>query len=377
METENEDKKHKPTGKRLNELHEKGVVMRSKDMTGGLIFLCSVIAISFMSTQFRDQFQNNFIQLFDSIDYAIDNTDVYFAVVKAVIYKNFMMLVPLFVVILGIVFLSPFLFGGWNFTLDSVSFKPEKFNVVANIANLFSFKKASVEMVKSFVKSTLLLGILVVFIMQKYNTIMSLSTVTLNASMAMAYNIIFDFIVWLLAGVVIIAAIDVAYNYISYQMKHKMSSQEVKDENKDMEGNVEVKRKIRSKQLMMYKQKLMQLIPKANVIITNPTHYAVALQYNENRDNAPRVIAKGKGIIAQQIRHLAVINAVPIYEAPPLARSIYFTTKIGREIHPGLYMAVAIVLSYVYQLKNYQMGNGQLPKHVSDLEIPNELIYNE
>jgi flagellar biosynthetic protein FlhB len=156
-----------------------------------------------------------------------------------------------------------------------------------------------------------------------------------------------------------------------------MTTQEMKEESKDVDGNPEVKRKIRSKQYALARQRLSVSVPQATVVVTNPTHYAIALRYDETKDNAPKILAMGKDYIATQIRQLAVANAVPIYEAPPLARAIYHTGNIGSEVHPALYMSVAIVLSYVSQLQNYQRGAGQLPLPVSDLKIPDDFVYSE
>ena len=175
--------------------------------------------------------------------------------------------------------------------------------------------------------------------------------------------------------VILLIIFDVFYQYAQFQNQSKMSDQELKDEYKDAEGSAEVKRKIRSSQFAMYRQRLSVSVPRANVIVTNPTHYAIALRYEANKDKAPKVVAKGKGPVAQQIRSLAIANGVPIYEAAPLARAIYHTTKLNTEIHPELYMSVAIVLSYVHQLKNYQMGIGKQPEYVEDLEIPKEFIF--
>jgi len=195
------------------------------------------------------------------------------------------------------------------------------------------------------------------------------------ASINVGYSIIKSFIILLCITLIALMAFDVFYQYVQFQNQSKMTGQELKDEYKDTEGSVDVKRKIRSAQFALLRQRLAVSVPQANVVITNPTHYAIALKYDAKKDRAPKVVAKGKGPLAQQIRFLAIANAIPIYEAPPLARAIYHTSKVNTEIHPELYMSVAIVLSYVHQLKNYQMGAGKQPDFVEDLEIPKEFIY--
>ncbi|MEO8400363.1 MAG: flagellar type III secretion system protein FlhB [Gammaproteobacteria bacterium] len=377
MANDSSEKQHLPSAKRLDELRKKGSVMRSRDLSAGLIFMVAIFLLIFMVSSFKSQLQNNFIWAYHSIKDMPGNQDFLLTLLRTILVKNFFLLMPMFAILFIATLLTPFLFGGWNFTLEAIQFNWDKLNPATNLKRIFSPATALMEIGRSMLKCGLLMGALVYFVLHRQNEISQLINFSTKSAIGASYVIIEDFIILLSVTLIFLIAFDVYYHYVKFQNQSKMSSQELKDEYKDTEGSGEVKRKIRSAQYAMYKQRLSQMVPKANVIITNPTHYAISLQYDDKKDRAPKVTAKGKDYVAQQIRYLAIANGVPIYEAPLLARAIYHTTKIGLEINPGLYMAVAIVLSYVQQLKNYQYGKGKPPTYVSDLEIPPEFIYNE
>jgi flagellar biosynthetic protein FlhB len=176
------------------------------------------------------------------------------------------------------------------------------------------------------------------------------------------------------ASLILIALVDVPFQRWNHTRQLKMTKQEVKDESKDTEGNPEIKGRIRRVQMEMSQQRMMQDVPDADVIITNPTHYAVALKYDQAGTGAPTVVAKGPDLIAQQIRTVAEANEVPVLSAPPLTRAVYFSTEIGDEIPSGLYFAVAQVLAFVFQMRRYQRQGGIKPRlNLEGLSIPDEL----
>lgn len=374
---EDQDKQHAATPKRLSEMRKRGTVLRSKDLTSGLLFVVTILFLSHISSQFQATLKNNFIFSFSSIKQLIHQPDYFVFALKSISKKNFMLILPLLGMIFLTAFLTPFFFGGWNFTLDVLKFELTKLSPINNLRRLFSIKDTLIEIFRSILKSCLISAILVAFLYLNKNNIIKLMNDNIFFSVDSGAHLIWKFIVMLCFAVAFLAALDAVYHYYKFQHKAKMSSQEVKDEAKDMDGNVETKRRVRSRQLAILKQRLSQAVPQAHVVVTNPTHYAVALRYDSDKDRAPKVIAKGKELIAGQIRQLAIANGVPMYEAPILARALYHTTEINFEIHPDLYMAVAIVLSYVNQLKNYQLGLGQPPKFVNDFEIPKAFIFDE
>lgn len=376
-EQNDSDKEHQATGKRLADLRKKGSVLRSKDLSGGLTLLIAVMQIMYLSSEFQTRVQKNLAISTEGIKNILVNHDAISIPIKEMVLNSISFLLPIFLVSFVAAFLSPFLFGGWNFTLEALHFKFDNLNPLNNLKSIFSPKRAVTEIFKSIMKSSVIIGALIYYVFTEKNEILALTTNSTTTAIKLGCNIISHFITLLCFSVILLVIMDMAIQFFQYKNKSKMSTQELKDENKDLEGNVDVKRKIRSKQIALMKQRLHSSVSQATVVITNPTHYAVALRYDENKDHAPRLLAKGKGMIAQQIRHLAISHAIAIYEAPVLARAIYHTTRTGLEIKPELYMAVAIVLSYVHQLKNYQLGKGQLPNIVNDLQIPNEFIYSE
>ena len=177
------------------------------------------------------------------------------------------------------------------------------------------------------------------------------------------------------AALLIIAAIDVPYQRFDFFKKLRMTKQEIKDEMKEVEGHPEVRQRVKQKQREMAEQRMLEDVPKADVVVTNPEHFAVALSYDQDSEDAPRVVAKGKGFIAAKIRELATEHSVHIFEAPVLARAIYFTTDIGARIPAALYMAVAQVIAYVYSLKQFS-SEVEKPKKPKP-KVPRDLRFNE
>ena len=175
------------------------------------------------------------------------------------------------------------------------------------------------------------------------------------------------------SGLVFIAAIDAPFQMWSYAKKLMMSRQDVKQESKETDGNPEIKAKIRQQQREIARRRMMSEVPTADVVVTNPTHYAVALKYSENGMRAPKVVAKGADEVAARIREIALENKVVLLEAPPLARALYRHTDLGDEIPEGLYIAVAEVLAYVFQLRTYSRHGGVRPTAPRDLDVPPQM----
>jgi len=187
-----------------------------------------------------------------------------------------------------------------------------------------------------------------------------------------AADIIMFSLLILSSTLVLVVAIDVPYQLWNNKRQLKMTKQEVKDESKEQEGNPEVKGHIRRKQMEMSQQRMMDEVPKADVIVTNPSHYAVALKYDPMGSGAPIMVAKGVDLIAAQIRNLAVGADVPLIAAPPLARALFYSTEVGEEIPQGLFLAVAQVLAYVFQLKAATENRTEKPVPPANLKVPDE-----
>lgn len=376
MAEDTTDKQHQATAKRLADLRDKGQSLRSRDLSSGLIFMSSIILLAFMAGHIRERMTENFTVSFKSMGMLAHAQEFPSSFFGKIAMDNFTMLLPLFLIAIAVAVLSPVLFGGWNFTLKPLHFKLDTLNPVNNLRNMLSVRMLT-NILKSMLKVAVITSVFVCYCYVKKSDFRDLVNLPMDRAAKDVWLIAKEYVFLLSFSVVLIIVYDVITNYFEYLKKSRMSTQEVKDEYKDAEGSVDVKRRQKSAQIALLKQRLSVTVPRATVVITNPTHYAVALRYEEGKDKAPKVLAKGKDYLAQQIRQIGIANSVPLYQAPALARAIYHTTRINSEINPGLYVAVAIVLSYVQQLKRFQHGLGQEPLLVNDLKIPEEFIFDE
>ena len=279
---------------------------------------------------------------------------------------------PYAVAIMLVALASPLLVGGWLFS--SKAFTPNfgKLNPIRGLGNMFS-KNALVELLKAIAK-TLLVGVVAWMVMQhQKDAVLGLSVESLRAGSAHLISLLITAFLLIVGALGLIAAIDGPYQMWHYANKMKMSLQEVKQEAKESDGNPQIKAKIRQMQHEMSRRRMMADVPTADVVVTNPTHYAVALKYGENSRGAPQVVAKGIDEVAAKIRELAGEHKVAILEAPALARALYKHTDIGDEIPEALYGAVAEVLAYVFQLRSYGSGHGERPDKPKKLDVPPEL----
>jgi len=208
------------------------------------------------------------------------------------------------------------------------------------------------------------------------SSILSIQNQSAIPAMIQALELISWAFLFMSAAMILITVIDVPFQIRQHSKKLRMTLQQVKDEMKDTDGRPEVKQKIRQLQQQMANNRMMQDVPQADVVITNPSHYAVALRYDQGSEGAPLLLAKGADLVASKIRQLAGENNVPIVTSPELARAVYFNTDIGAEIPAGLYVAVAQVLAYIYQLRQYARGGMKRPKLSTKLEIPDELKHD-
>lgn len=376
MAENEEQREHEASARRLEELRESGQTLRSRDLSSGMILTAALVTLLFMSETISSHFKANFHEAFTKINLVATNPDNLNIIVHHLFSSSAYLLLPLLILLFFISFTSSFLLGGWNFSFKALKFNFEKLDPVKNLSNIFS-KRMFVEVGKSCVKFLIITGCFYYFVRKNSSDILSLPYLQYEAALGELFTLMNRFIIILFTGVIVIIAIDVATSYFSYQKRTKMTNHELKDEQKNTEGNADVKRRMKSLQYALMKQKIPQMLPKADVVITNPTHYAVALRYRDNIDKAPIVLAKGKGNVAAYMRRLAVTCGVPIYEEPPLARAIFHTTKTGGMINPALYMAVAMVLTYINQLRQFQAGRGPTPVRAASLEIPSHFQFND
>ena len=365
-----QDKSEDPTAKKKSEARKKGQVTRSQELTTFFMLLASIIGIMFfaedMVETISDIMKNNF-----SIERnTLFDPEQLFIHFKAELAAMLSALIPFFILMFITAILSNAILGGFNFSAEAITPKASKINPIKGLKKIIGIK-GLIELVKSIFKIGLMGGIAVFFLWQAKNEIYGLSEEPFPGAFVHAMELISWQFLLVALGMIIVAMIDVPYQIWSNLRQLKMTKQEVKDESKNTDGNPEIKGQIRQKQREIAMQRMMGDVPKADVIITNPTHYAVALQYDTQGSGAPVMLAKGADLVALQIRNVAQANDVPTMEIPLLSRAIYHSVEIGQEIPAGLYVAVAQVLAYIFQLKNGDIDKSMKPD-MSELPIPDE-----
>jgi flagellar biosynthetic protein FlhB len=248
-----------------------------------------------------------------------------------------------------------------------------KLDPIKGFKRLFALQ-GLVELLKALAKFTLVTGAAVLLLWQISQHILSINTAPLQSALSESAALLLWSFLALCAALVVIAAADIPFQIWNHKRQLRMSKQEIKDELKETEGKPEIKARIRELQRAIARRRMMEAVPKADVVITNPKHYAVALRYAPDKANAPRVIAKGPDLLALRIQAVARSAGVPVVRSPVLARAVYFSTKVDQEIPVGLYSAVAQILAYVYGLRQPGAAQrGAMPLPPEDLPIPEEL----
>ncbi len=283
---------------------------------------------------------------------------------------------PLAGAIMLIALASPLLIGGWNFS--SKAFMPNfmKLNPISGIGNMVS-TNSLVELLKAVAKTLVIGAVAWVVIMGEKDAVLGLALEPLNVGSSHVGELVAKAFLYITGAYGVIALIDAPWQLYHYHDKMKMSRQEVIQESKESDGNPQIKGKIRQMQREMARGRMMQNVPTADVIVTNPTHYAVALKYTDGQKGAPRVVAKGVDDVAAKIRELGAEYKVTMLEAPALARALFKHTDIDEEIPEKLFSAVAEVLAYVYQLRAYKKGEGVYPDRPTKLAVPKEMDPND
>lgn len=344
------EKTERATPKRLEEARKKGQVPRSADLSAaivsligaGFLYLFGAGAANEMLSVMRDGLSVTSVDLMQS-DVLLRHTADQFV-------HGFLAVVPLMGVLVLAAVAAPALIGGWNFSSEALAFKGERINPLAGIGRMFSVRSL-VELIKAIGKFVFVGGIGCIVVWLQSEALMGLARQPIEVAILEATKITAYASLLMAASLGLIAIIDAPFQLWRFGEDMKMSRDDVRQEMKESDGSPENKSRIRSVQSALSRGRMMQDVPKANVVITNPTHYAVALRYDEKKNGAPVVIAKGADEVAAKIRELAAANGVPLVSAPPLARALFRYVDLGREIPAALYVAVAQILTYVWQLR--------------------------
>ena len=345
-----QEKTEQATPKRLEEARKKGQVPRSAELSMAAVCISAAVAIYTLGHMASGQFQDFMRDSLSISPAAAMDTNAMWPQLMNAGARSLWIILP----ILGATFVAalaaPLAIGGWNFSGQALAPKFSRMNPLSGLGRMFS-TRGLVELIKGLTKVFVVGLIGVVLLKGLTSQLMGLSSEPVNQAIGHSASMASYSLLILCMGLAVIAAVDVPYQLYQYAKELKMTREEIKQEYKESEGSPETRGRIREAQRALARGRMMQEVPTADVVVTNPTHYAVALRYDEKKNRAPIVIAKGVELIALKIREIATEHGVPVIEAPPLARALHKSVELNREVPAALYITVAQVLTYVYQLK--------------------------
>jgi flagellar biosynthetic protein FlhB len=374
MADDSSERTEEPTEQRLRKAREEGQVARSVELSTAAILVAATLFFSLSGSYLFHRLGALFINQLQFDRKVMDKAELLPAIFFQSIIDGFVMILPIMVLLAVVALLSTVMSGGLIFSPKMMLPKFSKLDPMAGFARMFGLK-ALIELCKTFLKFLVISLILWMAITNNIEDLVTLNRMDLGTAISHAGTMILDACFWMSMGLVVIAIADVPLQHYPVNKKLKMTRQEIKDEMKNAEGRPEVKATIRRRQREMANNRMMDNVKDADVVITNPQHFAVALSYDPNSDGAPTLVAKGTDELAKRIRERAKENNVYIFEAPDLARALYFTTKLDHPIHEGLYHVVAQVIAYVFSLnQSYAPGEGLVKP---TLRIPDNMRYDE
>ena len=362
------------TPKRLKEAREKGQIARSKELTTAFILMAAAGALYVFSSSIGTQIALIAKRAFSPDRRNIFNVRQMPAALGELVGDAIIAVTPFFVVLFLIGLLSPMLLGGVAFSSKTLAPKGNRMSFGKGVKRMFGMH-ALIELIKALAKVSVVFVVGYFVMRSAFPSLVELGNGDVQVGISQAMDIVSRSFFLLSFALIVIALIDVPYQIWNHAKELKMSKQEVKDEYKETEGKPEVKGKIKQKQREISQQRMMEAVPEADVVVTNPEHFSVALKYDVMKSGAPIVVAKGQDLTAMQIRKVAIANDVHIMPIPPLARALYYTTEINQEVPQGLYLAVAQILAFVFQLRTFKDGNGARPDKLKDIEIPPDFKY--
>ncbi|GAA3914523.1 flagellar biosynthesis protein FlhB [Litoribacillus peritrichatus] len=374
-EDSSQEKSEEATPRRIEKAREEGDVPRSRELSTFAVLMAGTVGLWIFGGNITESMMNLMKDNFSVQRAAVFDTNQMAIHLASSAEEAVLGLAPLMALLLFAAIAGPLGLGGWNFASKALAPKLNRISPISGFKRMFSMRSV-IELIKSILKICLVGGLAVLIMDWMQYEILTLPMESLEQSIKHSMVIISLSAIALSSATLIIAIIDVPYQIYEHAKKLKMSMQEIKDEFKETEGKPEVKRKIRQLQMEMANSRMMGDVPDADVIITNPTHYSVALKYDPKVASAPIMLAKGADQIALKIREIGNEYDIPILEAPPLARAIFYNTEIGDEIPEGLYVAIAQVLAYIFQLDQYMKGRGPKPKDLGDMPIPDDLQHD-
>ncbi|KLD62251.1 flagellar biosynthesis protein FlhB [Dyella japonica] len=371
-ENDDQERTEQPSEKRLRESREKGDVPRSRDLSGAVVVLAGVSALMNGGAAAMEHVRRIYGLGLTYDRAALFSEQLPGRVLSMAMHEAMSLFAPVALATMLAALAAPLLLGGLNFSAEALEPKFERLDPIKGLGRIFAMR-GLVELAKSLLKLLLIGGILVMVLKNWQDDLMATGVGEVRAGTFKAMSLLGHGALLFGSILALIGGADALYQKFDHNKRLRMTRQELKDESKESDGNPELKGRIRQLQFQMARKRMMQELPKADVLITNPSHFAVALRYDEGRMGAPRVIAKGMDELALQIRLVASSHRIPTVEAPPLARALYATTQIDREIPSALYVAVAQVLAYVFQLKQ-AVSRGDAPPSAPQPDVDPDLM---
>jgi flagellar biosynthesis protein FlhB len=344
------ERTEEPSQRRLQEARERGQIPRSRELTNFATMIggsAALVAIGGSLTARLSQMMRQGLSIDAS---TLRNTDSMAASLGDAGVSAVLVLMPVFGALVALVLLASVLLGGWNFSPRALTPDFSRLSPMAGLQRLFGLRGLT-ELGKALLKCLVVGGVCAGIVTWIFGDVLSLARMAPRAAVGRGAGLLSWAFVWLCASLALVAMVDVPLQLFQFKRALRMTRQELRDESKEMDGRPETKQRIRQMQQTLARRRMMHKVPTADVVIVNPTHFAVALKYDPMKMRAPRVLAKGVDMVAQNIRRIAEEHRVPLFESPKLARALYRSTDLNKEIPAGLYVAVAQVLSYIFRLR--------------------------
>lgn len=369
------EKTEEPTAKKLTDARKKGQIARSKDLGTLFVLVGSACAMLLMGKALATSMANMMSHMFTLSRTEAMDVNALFKVINDGIYQVVAPLLWIFFIVMLAAFIGNTLLGGMSFSWDATMPKASKLSPLAGFKRMFGVQ-AAVELVKSILKFFVVFIVAFLLLNGLFEEILGLSRETLPTNFEHAITMLLWMFLVIALSIGIIVVIDAPYQVWNHNRQLKMTKQEIKDEYKGTEGSPEIKGRIRRAQYEISQRRMMQDVPESDVVITNPTHFSIALKYDATLGGAPVLSAKGVDEMALHIRTIAKEHQVEIIQSPALARSLYYTAEVGEDIPEELFAAVAQVLAFIFQLNEHKKGNAKKPTPVAkELPIPDEFRY--
>jgi flagellar biosynthesis protein FlhB len=361
MAENDQERSERPTPKRLEKARQEGQVPRSVELNAAAVLLVTAGGLHFLGASIGSALCNLMKSALSIAPAEALDPGLALSIASGELLRALIVCAPVLGLTLIAALVAPLAVGGWNLSFEALAPDFTRLDPITGFGRFFSARGA-VELGKAFAKFLVVATVAVAVLRQQSPQLLALGTAPLPTAIGQSVTLASDALLAVSGGLALIAAVDVPWQLWQYSQRLRMTREEIREEVKESEGAPEVRMRIRRAQRQIARRRMMHEVPKADVVVVNPTHFAVALRYEESRMRAPLVIAKGTDLVAARIREIATEHSVPIFEAPPLARALYHSVEIGSEIPATLYVAVAQVLTYIYQLKAARTSGARPPE---------------